>query len=111
MRNQRNGTTVATGLPLRTTARGFRRFVRTDAEALGAYRSDPAVARYQSWNIPVTSAGAAELVREFAAGEPDRPGWFQYAIVHTAQSRLIGDLALSCSAPDLRTRCALPCRH
>jgi RimJ/RimL family protein N-acetyltransferase len=38
-----------------TTERlALRRFRAADAEALAAYRSDPDVARYQSWTPPVT---------------------------------------------------------
>ncbi len=39
-----------------------RRFRPGDAPALAAYRSDPDVARYQSWTPPVSADAAAELV-------------------------------------------------
>jgi RimJ/RimL family protein N-acetyltransferase len=48
----------------------------------------------RGWDPPVTPAAANALVREFATGEPDRPGWFQYAIVHTSQGRVIGDVGV-----------------
>jgi RimJ/RimL family protein N-acetyltransferase len=34
----------------------IRRFRAEDAATLAAYRSDPAVARYQSWDIPFSLA-------------------------------------------------------
>lgn len=79
----------------------LRRFGPEDAAALGAYRSDPAIARYQGWSAPVTSAAAAELVGEFAAGDPGRPGWFQYAVELRATGELVGDVGV-CLAENLR---------
>jgi len=72
----------------------LRRFSPGDAAALSAYRSDPSVARYQSWTPPVPPDAAARLVAEFAAGHPWQPGWFQYAIEHRAQRCLIGDIGV-----------------
>ncbi len=60
-----------------------------------AYRSDPAVARYQSWTAPVSLESAASLVGDFAAGEPERPGWFQYAIELKAEGCLAGDVGVN----------------
>lgn len=73
----------------------LRRFHPQDAPVLAAYRSDPEVARYQSWDAPVPLAAAAELVAAFAADDPDEPGWFQYAIERRADGALIGDLAVN----------------
>jgi RimJ/RimL family protein N-acetyltransferase len=86
-------------VPLRTERLVLRRFRRDDAEVLRDYRSDPAVASYQSWSSPVEAADAARLVEEFAAGDPRRPGWFQYAIAlasdeHRSDEHLIGDLGV-----------------
>jgi aminoglycoside 6'-N-acetyltransferase len=72
----------------------LRRFRPEDARRLAAYRSDPAVARYQSWTPPITLDEAATLVREFAAGDPRKPGWFQYAISRRGDDELIGDLGV-----------------
>jgi len=66
----------------------LRRFRAADQPVLSAYRSDPAIARYQGWG-PETSA--AELAR----GEPDEPGWFQYAIERAEDHALIGDLGVN----------------
>jgi RimJ/RimL family protein N-acetyltransferase len=72
----------------------LRRFRPGDAAALSAYQSDPSVARYQTWTPPVPLDAAARLVAAFAAGDPRRPGWFQYAIEHRAERCLIGDIGV-----------------
>src|SRR5690349_17291016 len=72
----------------------LRRFRASDAATLSEYRSDPDVARYQSWDAPFPPAKADVAVRNFAASSPDQPGWFQYAIEHTAERVLIGDVAV-----------------
>jgi len=70
-----------------------RRFRAEDAPAFAAYRSDPEVARFQSWDAPYPLEQAVELVREFAAGDPLAPGWFQYAV--DLDGVLIGDIGVS----------------
>jgi RimJ/RimL family protein N-acetyltransferase len=80
----------------------LRRFRPADAETLADYRSDPEVARYQSWDPPVPLDRARELVAVLSAGEPDRPGWFQYAIERTADHTHIGDVGVNLH--DDRTR-------
>lgn len=72
----------------------LRRFRASDAPRLSEYRSDPAVARYQSWDAPFPLDKAELAVRNFAASSPDEPGWFQYAIELTASRELIGDVAV-----------------
>jgi len=72
----------------------LRRFRESDAETLAAYRTDPDVARYQSWTTPVTIAAARATVASFAAGDPGRPGWFQYALERTEDRTHIGDLGV-----------------
>lgn len=72
----------------------LRRFRAEDAEAFAAYRSDPAVARYQSWDTPFTVAEAVQEVRRFAVADPGAPGWFQYAIEHRSHGVLIGDIGV-----------------
>jgi aminoglycoside 6'-N-acetyltransferase len=79
---------------LSTPRLDLRRFRVEDAPVVAAYRSDPDVARYQSWEAPVPLAGAAELVRSLAAGDPEEPGWFQYAVSLRASSELIGDVGV-----------------
>ena len=73
----------------------LRRFRPADAAALSAYHSDPSVAQYQTWTPPVPLDAATRLAAEFAAGDPRQPGWFQYAIEHRAERRLIGDIGVN----------------
>jgi aminoglycoside 6'-N-acetyltransferase len=70
----------------------LRRFAEADAPALAAYRSDPEVARYQTWSAPFPPAAAAALAREFAAADPGEPGDFQYAVALRSAPGLIGDV-------------------
>lgn len=71
----------------------LRRFRPEDAEAFAAYRSDPAVAHYQSWDAPFSLDLARTTVAGFATGDPLQPGWFQYAIA--LDGLLIGDIGLN----------------
>ncbi|MEU4626758.1 GNAT family protein [Actinoplanes sp. NPDC023801] len=70
----------------------LRRFRASDAPVLAAYRSDPDVARYQSWDAPFDREKAETAVRNFAASSPDEAGHFQYAVELTGERRLIGDV-------------------
>jgi RimJ/RimL family protein N-acetyltransferase len=70
----------------------LRRFRASDAPVLAAYRSDPEVARYQSWDAPFGIEKAEIAVRNFAASSPDDAGHFQYAIELTGEQMLIGDV-------------------
>ena len=72
----------------------LRRFRTEDASVLAAYRSDPEVARYQSWDAPFPMLRAVTAVANFMASDPERAGWFQYAIERTEDQRLIGDVAV-----------------
>lgn len=78
---------------VRTERLTLRRFTPADAETFAAYRSDPDVARYQTWEAPLPPADALQMVEEFAAGDPAAPGWFQYAV--DLDGVLIGDLGLN----------------
>jgi len=72
----------------------LRRFRSADAETLAAYRSDPDVARYQSWTPPVSIEAARATVASMAKDDPSLPGWFQYAIERVADRAHIGDVAV-----------------
>ncbi|MEV6348920.1 GNAT family protein [Actinoplanes sp. NPDC051851] len=72
----------------------LRRFRASDASVLSEYRSDPDVARYQSWEAPYPVEKAVVAVRNFAASSPDKAGWFQYAVEHAEERVLIGDVAV-----------------
>jgi len=73
----------------------LRRFRQSDAATLAAYRSDPSVARYQSWDAPYGLDQAELAVLALAAGSPDERGWFQYAIERTADRVHIGDVGVN----------------
>ena len=73
----------------------LRPFQTSDLEAFVAYRSDPEVARYQSWE-PAYSLADAELFldsqRGLVFGQPGE--WVQLAIVDRKTSALYGDCAV-----------------
>ena len=66
----------------------LRRFRDSDAEPLAAYRSDPEVARYQSWSPPVSIDEARRMVGAWAVASEAAPGWFQYAVEVRAEGVL-----------------------
>lgn len=81
----------------------IRRFRAEDAATLAAYRSDPAVARYQSWDVPFSQAQARSFIESLENASPDTPGeWFQFAVVEAATGIHIGDLAAHVDADDPR---------
>jgi RimJ/RimL family protein N-acetyltransferase len=81
----------------------IRRFRAEDAATLAAYRSDPAVARYQSWDVPFSRAQARSFIESLETANPDTPGeWFQFAVVEAATGIHIGDLAAHVDAGDPR---------
>jgi aminoglycoside 6'-N-acetyltransferase len=72
----------------------LRRFHEDDAPALAGYRSEPDVARFKSWEAPVTPETARAWAGDFAKASPDEPGLFHYAVELTSQRRLIGDISI-----------------
>lgn len=79
----------------------LRRFEPSDLPALMAYRNDPDVARYQSWET-FSMREAQSLIAEQQTEEPGRPlSWFQFAFALKATNELIGD-ALLHVGPDAR---------
>ena len=80
---------------LETARLRLRHFRTEDTPVFAAYRSDPAVARYQGWTAPVSAESAAALVQEFAAGDPEQPGWFQYAVELKDGGCLVGDVGVN----------------
>lgn len=78
----------------------IRRFRPSDAVALSAYRSDPEVARYQSWR-DMTPGKALLFIESLQASEPGTPGeWFQFALQEKSSGALIGDIGLRTAADD-----------
>jgi RimJ/RimL family protein N-acetyltransferase len=63
-----------------------------DAAAFAAYRSDPDVARYQSWEAPYGRDAAERALAANPAGWPAPGGWAQLAIREAGEVR--GDVAV-----------------
>ena len=73
------------------------RLVPGDAEAFAAYRSDPGVARYQSWSVPYPVAAALDLIESAAVEEPFTPSsWVQLAVRADVGGPLLGDVYVAC---------------
>jgi RimJ/RimL family protein N-acetyltransferase len=91
---------------IRTDRLFIRRFRSEDVEAFAGYRSDPDVARYQSWDT-YTREQAEMFAAESAEIDPGIPGaWFQFAVADAVNDVLLGDTALRVVADD-RSRAEL----
>jgi RimJ/RimL family protein N-acetyltransferase len=78
----------------------LRHFVDADLPSFLAYRNDPEVAKYQSWESVSEHEGRAFL-QEQKALQPGIPGqWFQFAIDFKETGQLIGDCALKVNEQD-----------
>jgi RimJ/RimL family protein N-acetyltransferase len=81
----------------------LRPFQGQDLEAFTSYRSDPDVARYQSWEIPYSQDQAAALIQEMKRTQPGIPGeWYQFAIERKLSPGLIGDCVFHILTQDVR---------
>lgn len=70
----------------------MRSFVEEDLQRFSEYRSDPEVARYQSWNMPYSLEQAKYLFTEMGKTEPGTPGeWYQIAVERKDHPGIIGD--------------------
>jgi ribosomal-protein-alanine N-acetyltransferase len=77
--------------PLTTARLLLRRFTDSDIPAFAAYRSDPEVARYQTWS-GCTEEDARHFVAEMKSVPCGVRGLgFQLAVEHVATGTLIGD--------------------
>jgi RimJ/RimL family protein N-acetyltransferase len=81
---------------IRTDRFDMRRFGEDDLPAMVGYRSDPQVARYQSWDSDWSMKDAVQ----FLAGQQgvaigQRGEWVQLAIEERATGRLCGDVAVN----------------
>lgn len=61
-------------LPIETPRLSIDRFQLADAPVLAAYRSDPDVARWQSWSAPYSEEQATAFIESMADSEVGRPG-------------------------------------
>jgi RimJ/RimL family protein N-acetyltransferase len=89
-------------LPLYTDRLILRRFADDDQQALAAYRNDPEVARYQSWEH-CTPSEARLLIAENKNQPVGVPGeWINFAIALRDRDELVGDLALQIKERDAK---------
>jgi RimJ/RimL family protein N-acetyltransferase len=66
-----------------------------DLESFLAYRQDPEIARFQSWEPSYSKKQALELIEsQVGVVLPSKGQWLQLAIHHQASAELVGDLAL-----------------
>jgi RimJ/RimL family protein N-acetyltransferase len=80
----------------------LRRFSGSDLVPFMAYRNDPAIARYQSWDA-CSEQEALELIEEQKSMERMLPGrWLQIAIELKESGCLVGDCALKIDSQDER---------
>lgn len=80
--------------PLFSERLTLRRFQEDDLSAFVAYRSDPEVARYQSWSS-ISDDEAREFIRQQGPAQFGVPGrWFQIAIALSETDKLIGDVGV-----------------
>ena len=81
----------------------LRRFVLEDVEEFVAYRSSPAVARFQGWDAPYPREEGERFIRQMVKRHPDTGGeWFQFAVVLRSAGTMIGDCAAMPHADDPR---------
>jgi RimJ/RimL family protein N-acetyltransferase len=79
---------------IETTHLALRRFAVDDLPAFLAYRNDPDVARFQSWER-TSEDQARDFIAALADEEPGRlGGGFQFAVALRDDNRLIGDVYL-----------------
>jgi RimJ/RimL family protein N-acetyltransferase len=79
---------------LRSERLRIRRFEPADAPSLAMYRSEPDVARFQSWGESFSLEAANDLIAAYAAGDASRPGWFQWAIERVDHPGIVGDIGV-----------------
>ncbi|QSJ15109.1 GNAT family N-acetyltransferase [Nostoc sp. UHCC 0702] len=89
-------------IKLETPRLVLRAFQDSDLAAFVAYRCDPEVAKYQSWDAPYPEAEAKNFIEAMKQAKPGTLGeWYQLAIELKATGEMIGDCAF-CIANDGR---------
>lgn len=86
---------------IRTDRLVLRPLRASDAEGLFAYRGDPEVARFQSWEPQSLDEMHALIAAEQGRGS-DEPGWSQLAIAEAATGVLLGDIGIHILESDPR---------
>ena len=81
--------------PLLTQRLSIEPLSMTDLQSFLAYRQDPEIARFQSWEPSYSKEQALELIQsQSGVVLPSKGQWLQLAIHHQVSAELIGDLAL-----------------
>jgi RimJ/RimL family protein N-acetyltransferase len=66
-----------------------------DLSAFVTYRTDPEIARFQSWDTDYSESQALALIQSQAGTSLPEPGdWLQLAVHDSTTGQLLGDLAL-----------------
>jgi RimJ/RimL family protein N-acetyltransferase len=81
--------------PLVTERLVLRRSRPQDAEAISAYRSDPAVNRYQGWDRTDPEGIRAEIEEMESRRPGGAGGWVQFTVEERDDGRLVGDVGIS----------------
>jgi RimJ/RimL family protein N-acetyltransferase len=82
----------------------LRRFGDADLAEFVRYRSDPEVARYQSWSPSYSREEGLSFLASQKAIHPDMAGtWFQFAVEVKATGALAGDCAFCAHEDEPRT--------
>ena len=81
--------------PILTPRLRLRSLEPRDAVALSAYRSDPSVARFQSWSAPYPESAALELIDSTQTRDITDIGWTQIGVATFATDALIGDIGFN----------------
>ena len=89
-------------LPWETDRLILRSFKDSDLEPFLAYRNDPDVARYQSWEVPYPRDRAIRFIQETQAVDIASRRWLQIAIELKSSYQMIGDVAFSIKPEDPR---------
>lgn len=93
---------AAAPIQLETPRLFLRRFKMADRASFLAYRNDPEVALYQSWES-CSSEEATAFIESQLQLQPDVPGrWFQFAIELRETAALVGDCAFKIEEDDAR---------
>ena len=74
----------------------LRSFQDPDLETFLAYRNDPEVAKYQSWDVPYPREKGIQFIDLMKLSNPNSQGeWYQIAVELKSTREMIGDVAFS----------------